>query len=70
MTGKKIVGPLKAVRAGSNCTVKSHSYRYQGTEKSYTVEPHSYRPVTNRIPLIADANSWSLQGNFFYFLFW
>jgi len=33
-----------------------------------TVEPRSNGPATNGIPPITDANSWSLQPNFFYFL--
>ena len=38
--------------------------------EKYTVEPRSNRPALNRIPPRADANSWSLQTVFFYFLCW
>ena len=35
----------------------------------YTVEPRSNGPATNRIPPITEANSWSLEAYFFYFLY-
>ena len=35
-----------------------------------TVEPRFNGPASNRIPPITDANLWTPQVDFFYFLYW